>query len=327
MPKKSVATSYPNLSWSAPASDPAGQALAHLAHVKALEALDAKPQDEAPGSKLTEKVLDKVGDTIGELVSSQIRPAPSTTIDDHLKLTKAQREQYDDLIQRQQSIIDELEEKANDLKEQLQSAYERGYKEADEKWQMRVELSERTNARLDEIENKLHEKELEEKNKLIETRDSQISRLLEELSKEREALKQAYAEMNDLKLERIKLGFELEKKDYEHKLKLAESQVPHAKTPQEIYEEAYAKAEASKLQEMAHLDVDKKRKEIEREEEESRARTAVYQTFGDLLGGLAEKAPELLGAFASGNAPSRGYGPPAQAPVTPIRREAREAHA
>jgi|GEM_PF-6003165 len=327
--KSGVSTTYPNLVFGAPASDPAAQALAHLANAKALEALDTKPPElESPATRLTTQVMDKVGTAVGELIAQNVKP-PSvpSMVDDHLKLTQAQREHYDDLIERQKDLITSYEDKIEDLKQQLSSAYQSGYKEADEKWQTRWEMSERMGARLDEIEKKLQAKELEDKQKLVEARDAQINRLLEELNRERESLRDAYTQLNNLKLERLRLEYDLEKKDLEYRVKQAESQVPRAKTPQEIYEEAYAKAEGIKAQASAELDIEKKRKEIEREEEESRARTAVYEQFGSLLSGIAKQAPDLITAFVSGSAPSRGYGPPAaQAPQAPppvpLRREA-----
>lgn len=326
MARKPVAPSYPSFAIAGASSDPAAQALAHLANARALASLEARPPEEleSPGARFTATVMGKVGEAVGDLINQKVQgsggnPSQGGLVEDHLKLSKDSREQYGDLIERQKDLIAGYESKIADLKEQLAGAYQSGYREADEKWSMRMELSDRTNARLDEIQTTLQHRDLEEKDKQIESRDQQITRLLDELRAERESLRAAHERVSELQVLKIKNEHEMEKLDLMHQLERAKSQVPQAKTPEQIYQEAWARAEALKAEEMARLAIEKQRQDIEDSHSESESRAKVYETLGSALQGVAEKAPDLIGAFIGGSAPSRGYGPQGSPSVRVLR--------
>jgi hypothetical protein len=311
--------SYPTIPRVAPAlADPADRALARLATAKAIKELE-EPERETPGDRLAGRVMEKVGEGIGELVARGIGAvagapsSPATPVDEHLKLTKDVRDQYGDLIHQLQERIEDLTAQLDQLKAERDGAYEAGFKQADERWQMRVELSDRTNARLDEIQAALHQNQLQAKDGQIAARDEQINRLIEELKATRVDLASAKAHQHELELERVRNEHKLAEQELQHKLEQAEAranaaQAPRSASPEEIVKEAWAKAEAKKLSQEADLSLEQRRQQIDDEHEESIARRKAIEGLAGVIDKVGDRAPSLIEAFVAGGAPSRGYG-------------------
>lgn len=319
MRRASPRASYPTIPRVLPqAPDPGSQAIARAADAHTLRALE-EPAPTSPGDRLVDGVMDATGKAIGSLVERGIagvggQPATQTPIDDHLKLTKDARDQYDRIIDRLEERSRDLERQVDALKAERDGAYQAGYSTAEDRLTTRMELSERTQAQLDEIRAGLHDNQLAAK-------DGQIAELTARLDQAIAALGKAQADLSGAYTARLALETQVVKKDHAieiaelaHKLERAESRVPQALSPQERVDEAYADAEAIRLRDVAKLETDRVRQQAQDEHKESEARIEATRGLGKVVSELADKAPSIIESFVAGSAPARGYARPVARP-------------